>query len=274
MKVGWLQDRDTYIGGQELSMEALRQTCPGEVIDVYPEDWRDVDVVIVGNCTQYSADNLVPCLAKQPVVKRVADWWKVGDPALRKWLLTYSHCLVFLSPYHFRQFPFRHSAPVTIIPPAVDPAPFIEAHGQQRRGTIWLGHMHDPDRKGVDLAIRWAVRKNEVVDFYGDGAPEYLTTHAYARVHPAVPYREVPALMAQYERFLFLPRHSEAFGRTVIEALYAGCEIVINAVPGCMWYLEADALDRVQSGSKDFWNTVQGVLNDSPEYRRIVSIAG
>ena len=117
MRIGWIEDSVPVPGGAELSMRALRESAPGEVIRIFSAMDRaagpvepQVDVWVVGNCTRYSADFLVPLLQTAPVVKRVADWWLHGDPVLREWLLKYAAKLVFLSSSHIRRLsPLNHA---------------------------------------------------------------------------------------------------------------------------------------------------------------------
>ena len=95
--------------------------------------------------------------------------------------------------------------------------------------------------------------KNGPVDFFGDGP--------FAPQGPRqVPYEAMPALLAQYETFVFLPTVIEPFGRLVAEAWAAGCEIVTNGQVGARWWIE-DEPGRDRDGSR-------GLLEGRPRHDR------
>ena len=275
MKVGVIKDiREDAPGGAELSLSTLLDNAPEGVEIVtsrYEQEVNGVDVWIVGNCASFSADRLVPIIRSAPVVKRVADYWEHGDRVLRDWLLTYSEKLIFSSPIHYTDFyaqdMVHDQRKVEVIPPPVDIAPFVAAREampqSDRKNTCWIGQMKNPQQKGVMAAVRWAQRCQTSVDFYGENAPELVGVGDYVKSFPAIPYSAVPQFMARYERFLFLPQCKEPFGRTIIEALAAGCKVVTNAVPGCMWYLETDMPQKIDTATADFWKVVTDVVSDT-----------
>jgi glycosyltransferase involved in cell wall biosynthesis len=284
MIVGIVRDRVRVSGGAELSLDTLLDAAPDDVeIRDFNDGSRETgitsdgkpDVWVVGNCTQFSADELVPFLARAPVVKRVADYWENGDMVLRDWLLTNSAKLIFSSPGHLADFPHTVKATTVVIPPPVDIAPFVaarEAMTGKRKGTCWIGHMKNPHQKGVLAAVRWAQRWEEPTDFYGENAPELVGSGDYVTSHQQLPYAVVPQFMARYERFLFLPQYREPFGRTIIEALAAGCKIVTNAVPGCIWYLETDMPQMIENASANFWQMVTEAAHELPDTSRVTAI--
>lgn len=270
MKVGVIHDTPEVSGGAELSLGTLLAAAP-DGVECYHFGsgdrvrMEDVDVWVVGNCTEYTADGIVPHLRLAPVVKRVADYWENGDRVLRDWILQYAHTLIFSSPMHVATFEHPLTVNTRIIPPPVDVAPFIAARSKstKRSKTCWIGHMKNPQQKGVMAAVRWAQRCQEHVDFYGENAQELVGTGDYVNSFGPLPYDVVPNFMAGYKRFLFLPQYKEPFGRTIIEALAAGCEVVTNAVPGCMWYLETDMPQKIETAADDFWQVVTEAANVS-----------
>ena len=219
-----------------------------------------------------TADELVPLLRTAPVIKRVADYWPHGDMVLRDWLLKYAAKLIFSSPSHLTGFPhaiFPYANRVEIIPPYIDLERFSEAReaseaSGRREGTLWLGQMKNPMQKGISQTLQWAAKRDLVVDFYGENAVQVIGDHPNGRIVQRYPvsYKDVPEIMARYERFVFLPQRNEPFGRTVIEALAAGCKVVTNAVPGCIWYLETGAVEQIDQATDRFWEVVQGVLDE------------
>ena len=66
---------------------------------------------------------------------------------------------------------------------------------------------------------------------------------------------DVPKVLAQYERFVFLPTAFEPFGRSVIEAWAAGLQLVINRNVGARYWLEHDQ-QALETAAQDFWRFV------------------
>jgi len=263
-RVGWLADPGQVggiIGGAELSAQALAAAAPewAEVIPMNPWGVRPgCDVYVVQNCTTYSAD-VIPVLARAPVVKCVRDYWPDGDPALRDWLLANSAVLVFDSPPHWDAFPFAVGAAAVVVPPPVDLLRFYLAAGKQsgpRQGVIWLGQMFP--HKGVDRAVAWAREHRTVVDFYGAG-PSCPGNEQFVRVMGQIAPSQVPATLARYRSFLFMPRWVEPFGKAVIEAWAAGCELILDGEIGATWFLENDT-HAVREAAQRFWQVVEGAL--------------
>ena len=212
MKVGWLADRPGVPGGAEMDADAFRAAAPShvEVADCPPGEIVDADAYFVGNCVTYGSD-IIPTLEDRPVFKRVADVWPHGDPALRDWLLS-SATLMFTSPFHRAIFPSKTGE---IVPPPIPVSRFREWN-VKRQGTVWLGQMTGP-HYGVAEAVSWAYDTKQHVDFYGPGrGPGGGPYHTY---RGTVDYDDVPALLASYERFLFLPTAPQPCSREILFAL-------------------------------------------------------
>ncbi len=120
------------------------------------------------------------------------------------------------------------------------------------RGACWLGSGQHAG-KGVLQACEWA-RANEPVDFWG---PLTLDESPWVRVKGIVPHDHVPTILRLYERFVFLPTHVEPFGRAVVEAWAAGCELIVNRNVGALHWLEHP--DALRSATTDFWRLVEGL---------------
>lgn len=260
MKVGWLVDESQYIGGAELSMAVLREHASEDIIDCAPGAVvSGCDIYVIGNCVNYDAGEVIAAVEGKPTVKRVADFWPHGSSELRKWLLDKASAVIFLSPPHFLRFPYNVGVPIKYVPPPLDYTVFREAGkgSTTRRGTFWLGQMTDT-RKGITEAIKWANKNKVRVDFYGDG-PFRPSESEYVHWCGEIPYDDVPGMMASYDRMVFLPVRDEAFGRVVMEAFAAGCKVVTNRVPGCVWYLEHDPRSLWEDNVEGFWNVVRAV---------------
>jgi hypothetical protein len=96
---------------------------------------------------------------------------------------------------------------------------------------------------------RWA-EGNGGVDFYGGGA------FAPAGSREIAP-EGVPAILARYRTFVFLPDVIEPFGRCVAEAWAAGCQIVTNGLVGAGWWIR-ERPENLRTAAADFWGAVCG----------------
>lgn len=79
------------------------------------------------------------------------------------------------------------------------------------------------------------------------------------RLKGQVPHEQTPAVMVQYERFLFMPEWVEPYGKTVIEAWAAGCKLEVSGRIGALWWL-AHEPDAVKHGVERFWAIVEAYL--------------
>jgi len=101
--------------------------------------------------------------------------------------------------------------------------------------------------KGPGRVIEWG-EANGGLDVFGGGP------FAPPGSEP-VEYDCMPELLARYKRFVFLPLVLEPFGRLVVEAAAAGCEIVTNRLVGSCWWLETQP-DKLDTAAEDFWKLV------------------
>lgn len=262
MKVGWLEDGivtgRAYVGGAELTSDAFRHGAPkGVKIELVGSDQpdvpADVDVWIVQNCTTYRFSDWVGALATSPVVKYVHDVWPHGDLALRGWILQHAARLVFCSPLHASSFPAPFSAKAEVLFPPIDLHAFRNCKQikQDRIGlgpriedkALYLGH----NRKGLQRTRDLAERHGLGLDEYGHGA----------KLGP-VPVSSVPWLMAQYKYFAYAPDQLEPFGRTIVEAHAAGCELLLEDDAaekiGALRYL--DHIPSARTCVEQFWKLV------------------
>jgi len=259
-RIGWIADATMVNFGAELSGGSLIKSCPDEyeIIPCQPRLIPPCDAYIFQN--KYTFDKRVISFIKdKPVINVIRDMWLVADETLRSWLLQNSALTIFGSPLHRQKFVFPVETPIAYVPPPVNLKPFKDAarNAKNRSGVFWLGQMSGP-WKGINAAVTWAKNNQTLVDFYGFGrdAPrdgKYVKNHGY------VAYEDVPGIMAKYKSFLFLPAQMESFGRTVVEAVAAGCELIVNTNIGALWWLENDPA-AILRAKQLFWDTVKPVI--------------
>jgi len=246
MRIGWLKDEPTAPGGAELTQAGFRGAAPEgiEIVDCAPGAVDPgLDRYVVHNCVQYTLEDLAPLEGKS-VVKY---WHDVGPwlvPEVREWLER--HALnICCSPLQAEHM----SIDALCVPPPVDIARFAEAATHvngNRRGAVSVGSWRNYG-KAPHRAAEWG-QSHGGIDFYGGGP---LAPQGSAEV----PYEEMPALLAGYETFVFLPSVLEPFGRVVAEAWAAGCEIVTNGLVGARYWLELDP-EAIATAADDFWGLV------------------
>lgn len=252
MRIGWLADEHDQPGGAELTQAEFRSAAPEgvEIVDCPPGGVVEgLDTYVLHNIVSYSYSDYRITLGHRRV-KYVHDLWPHGDPEIRTHLLA-TATLIFCSPIQGDKF----GGTTDPIPPALDlnafrPTRQQRRHGE-RKGTCCVGAFMNPG-KGGHLLAEWAA-KNEPVDVWGWGP--CLPRGAGVSLKGPVDRAELPSLLASYERFVFLPTAIEPFGRAVVEAWAAGCEIVTNNLVGARYYLE-EAQEKLDSAAEDFWDIV------------------
>jgi hypothetical protein len=230
-------------GGAELTQAEFRAAAPDsvEIVDC-PREGVDpsCDLYVVQNCVGYSVDDLRH-LEGKPVVKY---WHDVGphlQPGVREWLderATHVCC----SPIQAEYMGLTDAA---FIPPPIDLARFEAAAAKMngdRSGSVCVGSWRNYGKAAHKVA-EWGA-KNGGVEFFGDGP--FAPTGAVP-----VPYERMPELLAQYERFVFLPMVLEPFGRTVMEAWAAGCIVTTNNLVGAKYWIENDPAAAIETVRDD-----------------------
>jgi hypothetical protein len=247
MRIGWLVDEPVSPGGAELTQAEFRAAAPDgvEIVDCPPSEPVDAtcDRYVIQNCVQYPVDELAP-LSGKPILKY---WHDVGpwlEPGVREWLDTHT-TQVCCSPIQADHM----GLDVRCIPPPVDLDRFAKAAERvngNRTGAVCVASWRNYG-KAPHKAAEWAAG-NGGIDFYGGGplAPAGC---------PEIAYEGMPALLARYKTFVYLPTVLEPFGRVVAEAWAAGCEIVVNGLVGARYWIEENP-GAIDTAAEDFWRVV------------------
>jgi glycosyltransferase involved in cell wall biosynthesis len=251
MRVAWLADAYEVPGGAELTEAELRAAAPADVelVRVAPEALDALagcDVACLHNTATYPPETL-DALSGTPAVRYWHDL-AFDDGPLTRWAAAHA-TPVFTSPLHRARFRLPVAGDAHVVPPPIDLERFEDGGGSRPRGACWLGSGRHPG-KGLVLAREWA-EANEPVDFWGEVA---LEESPRVRVKGHVPHAHVPTILRMYRRFVFLPTHTEPFGRAVVEAWAAGCQLVVNRNVGALHFLEHPA--ALERAAADFWRLV------------------
>lgn len=245
MRIGWLADHAEVLGGAELTQAEFRAAAPdGVTIVDCPPGAVDPDCgrYVVQNCVLYTADDLAVIDGK-PTVKYHHDVGPHLQPEVKTWLSRHA-VQVCCSPV---QADYMGIA-AQCIPPPVDLARFEAAAeaADGRKGAVCVGSWRNFG-KAPHRAAEWAAG-NGGIDFFGGGP---FAPHGSLEVA----YDGMPALLASYRTFVYLPTVIEPFGRVVAEAWAAGCEIVTNNLVGAKWWIENDP-EALETAAEDFWQLV------------------
>lgn len=246
MRIGWLADQAAVLGGAELTQAEFKAVAPAglEIVDCPPGVVMDgLDRYVIHNCLTYEPEDL-QVIGKRPALKY---WHDVGphlQPPIRDWIARHA-VQVCCSP---TQADYMGIA-ANVIPPAVDLDRFRAAAALMnggRKGNVSVGSWRNFG-KAAHRAAEWGGR-NGGIEFYGEGP------FAPADARP-VPYEDMPGLLARYQTFVFLPTVLEPFGRLVVEAWAAGCEVVTNNLVGARWWIENQP-EALETAGEDFWKVV------------------
>jgi hypothetical protein len=241
VRVCFLHDDPGYIGGAELTMREFRDAAPSHVTFTEP---ADAQVVVVGNCTSMTPDD-VKVLCGRRVVRYYHDLGAHERPAVREWFAEHAEH-VFTSPLHREAY----GADGAVIPPALA---LCRPPSNGRAGTCSVAAWMNPG-KGGQLLSEYAAR-NGVMDVYGAGP--YVPRGDQVIAKGALSPEQVIPTLARYRRFVFLPSALEPFGRCVVEAWAAGCEVVTNELVGARYFIEGDP-EPLRTAAEDFWGLVLG----------------
>jgi glycosyltransferase involved in cell wall biosynthesis len=253
MKVAFLYDPgclDGTRGGAELVMDELIEAAPDSVEFTTAED---AETVVIGNCVKLDHEKILPQIEGKKVWRYHHDLARDESPVLREWLDANAEH-IFTSPLHKELYGHRTDA--HLIPPSANLADFRPPREQRRhpkrKGIVTVASWQGPG-KGAQLVSETVYQQDETLDCYGTG--QFRPIGKHVRDMGPVRHADLPAILWQYEQFVFLPFAPEPFCRCVAEAWAAGCEILTNDLVGAKWWIENDP-DALYTAAEDFWSLI------------------
>lgn len=234
---------DGSIGGAELTMREFAAASPQPLVEL-----DEAETVVVGNCTQIGPE-VIDQLRGKRVVRYHNDLAKFEHPALREWLeRNATH--IFTSPLH--QLKYGMDGVWPNIPPALDLGRFRMTRqarrSGKREGAVAIASFQNPD-KGATLLSEWAKANGGLV-VYGTGP--FFPSGGAVDFRGPLDYQRVPQVLWSAGTFVHLPTAVEPFGRAVVEAWWAGCEIVTNGLVGARHYIESEP-EALEDAASRFW---------------------
>ena len=129
------------------------------------------------------------------------------------------------------------SCPTIALPPAVDPALFLDGR-QKRNGAVWMGKFDH--RAGLRDAIEWAKDKRVRLYMYGEGRPFLWLRDYYERPTNAGDLRleswpsilERPDIYNRAVSLVYFPKEFEPCPAQCVEAILCGCRVETNGNNG------------------------------------------
>jgi hypothetical protein len=242
-------NRDGTRGGAELAMDEFALAAPEGVTLT---KLGEADTVLLGNCILLKPE-VVEAFEGKRVIRFHHDLARDESDALWDWLDENAEH-IFTSPFHrdlYGHYPDAHLIPPTPNLKAFRPNRHHRRHGK-REGMVAVGSWQSLG-KGGNLAADAAYRAGKQLDCYGPGA--YPPRGGHVRYLGEVDAASLPAILWQYEEFVFLPVAPEPFGRCVAEAWAAGCDVTVNEQVGAKWWIENDP-DKLWTAAEDFWELV------------------
>lgn len=267
VRVGWLQQDIGIKGGAEMSCSALIKNAPDWAEVIYcPPNYRpprDIDVFVIQNSATYDA-RWIEELALKPVIRHVRDPWFAGSAQLRRWLLDNAEKLIFSSPVQRDElrarYPFRLGKS-HCIPVPVDLEPFKAAAqpADQRQGTVFVGRCDV--YKGAPWVVDWSIRTSEPLTLIGDNRyMQFGALPPWIKFAGQIPHSRMPQILGGAKTYIAAPFWCEAFGRSVVEAWAAGCELNVTGQVGAMWWIENEPERLGYDGPiGEFWDIVEHV---------------
>ncbi len=260
MKIGWMQDRVGFVGGTEISCETLIKNAPDWIDEIHLCEANkrppEVDLFIIQRGVSYDS-RWIEVLQDTPFVLHLRDPWTVGDPVFKRWALDNAKTIIFNSPNAIKYFVFPvDQEKIALVPPPVDVAKFKAASQEERRGNIFVGRVGPT--KGAHIAVDYAIRTGEQMDFYGQnsGLYEYENLPRNITFHGFTDYNKLPQIMGKAKTFHLYPMWVETYGRVVVEAWAAGCDLMVEGNVGALWWIEHQP-DLIPHGIKIFWDTIK-----------------
>jgi hypothetical protein len=276
MKVGWVQNVPmTRLGGQTLgSLKVLEATPSGvEVVICTPEEFdAGCDAYVIVSPVE-SSRTQIELLKRSPRIIWARDLWIL--PTDKVWIHDEIPALcksaaanLFTTPLFRDTFIQQNAAGLHLSQTglaltALDPDPFLAVRGTgSREGNLWVGDFNNY-YKGLRAAVDWCAGRFErlAVLGYGNEPPPYLLAGKYSEwvdLLEPVPFEDMPALYAEFERLVCKPNGLEPAGRAVMEAALAGLEIEADAeVVGVMsydWWGDVERLaQELRDAPRNFW---------------------
>lgn len=227
---------NTYIGRIPTAEEA--DNVDKAFYELQIKELEKVDLVILNNINMFKPDIIKWIIKNKKYITYTHDYYfcknrnakcKPKCVPAKIFQDIYSNSLlnIFLSPLHLnthKKFFGEMMRDAIYIPSPLEEGKFSPDLVNQQDAYLYAGTIMN--HKGVSQILDFADSQNgKIFHFAGKAVNKELMDrikdkHLYLG---EIPYDEMPKLMRKYKYFIINPQWSEPFGRSVIEAINAGC---------------------------------------------------
>jgi len=271
-KIGWVHDFNNaqHPGGAQQTNRVMLDNVPDhlEIYEVSPDHFDlGCDLYIINNIRTFTREQALVLLSKPHV-----NWFHdiIGCPhqhirvdvAKKDALVN-----IFLSPLLADAYESKFNVELEgyIVPSAMEISRFTDVTRpeQQEDNWLWVGDIQL--HKGIDDVLLAARAQNKIVDFWGFGNKQLIMqiqNSNYGKIKGYYPQDEIENLYAMYSTFIHLPSGTEAFGRTVAEAMLAGCTTITNGNVGLNTIANnrEELIGQLQLVPETFWGLIEKAL--------------
>lgn len=178
---------------------------------------------------------------------------------------------IFLSPLHLELTAAKCKNIINnsvVIPPPINLEKFKPNAKARKPGTyLYFGNIYKG--KGIDQVLKDYKHLGKKLHFAGQFwdpsfKMEILKDHTYIG---EIPHNKIPEVLATYENFIRYTPLKESFGRSTVEAMACGCNIVSKTQIGAESFgiPAEELLKKCSEAPKVFWNKVEEVIENGKE---------
>jgi hypothetical protein len=280
-KIVWLADytTETHPGGAQITNELIIEEGRNLGFDIDIVDLRNIDLHKIDTKKLYIINNISALYCEyRDKIKEIIDTTK---------FVRYEHDYLWLATkdYQFVRRVFKNAAGIILLSPLhkyrhevilsmdfdsarLQPSPVelkIKKTNKNNK-AIYLGGI--AEHKGINNILKYAVDHPKItIDMYGWVEKQELIDSLPNNVNYCgiLDKEEVSKELAKYPYLIHMPNWVEPFGRIIIEALFAGCELITNDKIGALSYdwikcgKIKEIKKRLDEEKTNFWKYIETV---------------
>ena len=273
MKVLWIADfsvKDHKGGAQQTNAEMIKagrkrgHTIKLSTGGAKVDSKGRYDVVILNNIAKYEKSEIEQLVDSYPCIRYDHDHWVARNyPELFKKV---KHT-IFLSQFHkdtvedYTKYKIKN---YSLVPSPIDSKKFSPRENKERNSVLWAGNFCEA--KGSKGFLEY-VKNNPNFKFYVAGWGADIPLLENIDNVEYVGELDTDELIEYYQKceyFYHRPVWHEPFGRTVLEAYFCGCNLLLNGNIGAMswdWdYSNYDEIKKNVQSEDKFWNIIENEI--------------
>lgn len=289
MKIGWLQNVDflSIPGGAEFTDRAHFRFIEKQGIEqtIYtPQSVQflsHVDLLIISNIIQFQPSTIKKLCERYPYVFFIHDYYplckhQLSYPKILKckkcgskkfWLSIIQNAkrIIWLSPLHRKAWlyacPELWDTPYAVIPSPIDVSLFYDMKLEREKNSVIC--LNPYSFKGADNLVKFAEEHNEYKYYWVGNTDTEDKLRQFTKLG-YIPYFELNRILNRCEYWIELPFTPQPCERQALEAVLAGCKLIVNRMVGATsykWFRDKERLRKEVSGApRRFWEAIEKVL--------------